>query len=152
MDFEALAAVVFSWRWALNASTLFWMRRPTVGSQTPGDGLVRSSDEAPGPLTCAVRKGTGGGAEAPPPVSVRRVCRRLAQEREDALRRLVGLREHARAGLLQDPQLREVDHLLGHVHVADPALGRHQILLIGREVVEAVLQAVLDPAQGDSPP
>src|SRR5918992_5682719 len=28
MAFAALAAVPVSWRWALNASTLFWIRRP----------------------------------------------------------------------------------------------------------------------------
>ena len=43
----------------------------------------------------------------------------LAQQREHALRGLVGLREHARAGLLQDVQLRELGHLRRHVHVAD---------------------------------
>src|SRR3954471_9001022 len=74
------------------------------------------------------------------------LCEALAQERENALRGLVGLREHARAGLLQDLELGEVDHLRGHVHVADPALGRHQVLLVGREVVEAMLEAVLDGA------
>src|SRR3712207_7432509 len=42
-----------------------------------------------------------------------------------------------------DVELREVDHLAGHVHVADPALGRHQVLLVGRDVVEPVLEAVL---------
>src|SRR4051812_50171957 len=71
----------------------------------------------------------------------------LAEERENALRGRVGLREHARAGLLQDLELREIDHLAGHVHVADPALRRDQVLLVGREVVEAVLEAGFHPAQ-----
>ena len=44
-------------------------------------------------------------------------------------------------------ELRELDHLGGHVHVADAALGRGQVLLVGREVVEAVLEAVLDRAE-----
>src|SRR5919109_3692338 len=74
------------------------------------------------------------------------LCVALAQEREDALRGLVGLREHARAGLLQDLELRELDHLSGHVHVADPALGRHQVLLVRGEVVEAMLEAVFGRA------
>src|SRR3954471_10397388 len=75
------------------------------------------------------------------------LCEALAQERQNALRGLVGLREHARAGLLQDLELGELDHLRGHVHVADPALGRHQVLLVGREVVEAMLEAVLQRAK-----
>ena len=64
-----------------------------------------------------------------------RVRPRLAQQRQDALRGLVGLREHARAGLLQDVELRELGHLRGHVHVADAALGGGQVLLVGRQVV-----------------
>src|ERR671930_1134501 len=75
------------------------------------------------------------------------LCVALAQEREDALRGLVGLREHARAGLLQDLELGELDHLSGYVHVPDPALGRHQVLLVRGEVVEAMLEAVLDRAE-----
>ena len=61
--------------------------------------------------------------------------------------RLVGLREHARAGLLQDVELGEVRHLLRHVDVADAALGRGQVLLVGRQVVQAVLEAVLHGAE-----
>ena len=71
----------------------------------------------------------------------------LAEQREDALRRLVGLREHARAGLLQDVQLRELRHLRRHVHVADTRLGRRQVLLVGRQVGQTVLEAVLDRAE-----
>src|SRR4051794_18999590 len=70
-----------------------------------------------------------------------------AEERQHGLRGLVGLREHARAGLLKDLVLRELDHLAGHVHVADTALGRGQVLLVRREVVQRVLEAVLDRAE-----
>src|SRR3954468_1965412 len=72
---------------------------------------------------------------------------RLPEERQHALRRAVRLSEHARAGLLQDLQLREVDHLLGHVHVADAALGGGQVLLVDRRVLERVAEAVLDRAE-----
>ena len=58
----------------------------------------------------------------------------LAQERKDALRGLVGLREHARAGLLKDVELGELGHLGGHVHVADAALGSGQVLLVRGQV------------------
>src|SRR3954463_12045756 len=68
----------------------------------------------------------------------------LAEQREDALRRLVGLREHARAGLLQDLQLGELHHLRRHVRVADTALGSGQVLLVARDVGDGVLQTVLD--------
>src|SRR3954469_2672309 len=70
-----------------------------------------------------------------------------AEQRQDGLRGLVGLREHARAGLLKDLVLRELDHLAGHVHVADTALGRGQVLLVRREVVQGVLEAVLHRAE-----
>ena len=68
------------------------------------------------------------------------------EQRQHALRGLVGLREHARAGLLQDVQLRELGHLRRHVHVTDARLGRRQVLLVGRQVGQTVLQAVLDRA------
>ena len=47
----------------------------------------------------------------------------LLQQPQDVLRGLVGLREHRRAGLLEDLVLGQVDHLLGHVDVADARLG-----------------------------
>src|SRR5215207_7681482 len=68
----------------------------------------------------------------------------LAQQRQDALRRLVRLGQHAGAGLLQDLELRERDHLRGHVRVADTALRRGQVLLVARDVGDGVLQTVLD--------
>src|SRR3954449_10991887 len=71
----------------------------------------------------------------------------LAKQRQDRLRRLVGLREHARAGLLQDLRLRELHHLLGHVHVADARLGGDEVLLVGAQVSETVLQTVLHGAK-----
>src|SRR5258706_11334968 len=65
------------------------------------------------------------------------------QERQHGLRRAVRLREHRGARLIQDLQLREVDHLARHVDVADPALGSLQVLLVRGEVVERVVDAVL---------
>src|SRR3954451_24882991 len=72
---------------------------------------------------------------------------RLPEERQHALRRAVRLSEHARAGLLQDLQLREVDHLTGHIHVADPALRGGQVLLVDGRVLERVPEAVLHRAE-----
>src|SRR3954466_16366209 len=67
----------------------------------------------------------------------------LAEERQNALARLVRLRQHRSAGLLQDLELREVDHLLGHVHVADAALRGGQVLLVDGRVLERVPETVL---------
>ena len=44
-------------------------------------------------------------------------------------------------------QLGELGHLGRHVHVADARLGRRQVLLVGRQVVQTVLEAVLDRAE-----
>ena len=52
------------------------------------------------------------------------------------------------AGLLEDLELGEVDHLRGHVHVLDAAVGAGQVLLVVAEVVQRVLQPVLDGAEG----
>ena len=67
----------------------------------------------------------------------------LTQQRQDALGRLVGLRQHAGAGLLQDLELRELDHLRRHVRVADTALGGGQVLLVRGQVGDRVLETVL---------
>src|SRR3954451_21998739 len=72
---------------------------------------------------------------------------RLPEERQHALRRAVRLSEHARAGLLQDLQLGEIDHLLRHVHVADAGLGSGQVLLVDRGVLERVAETVLHGAE-----
>src|SRR5215212_1157231 len=93
---------------------------------------------------------TGGASEeAPgaPPTADFPVGAYLLQERQHALRGAVGLGEHARPGLLQDLELREVDHLCGHVHVADAALGGGQVLLVDRRVLERVPEAVLHGAE-----
>src|SRR4051812_16631435 len=68
----------------------------------------------------------------------------LTQQRQDVLRQLVGLRQHGRAGLRQDLGLGHLDRLLSHVDVADARLGGHQVLLVDRDVVQRVLEAVLD--------
>src|SRR4051794_2140807 len=70
----------------------------------------------------------------------------LAKERKDSLAALVGLRQHRGAGLLQDVELRELRHLRRHVDVADAGLGGRQVLLVGRQVVQAMLEAGLAPA------
>ncbi len=44
----------------------------------------------------------------------------LAEKSENRLRDSVCLTQHGRAGLLQDLVLGELDHLVGHVCVADP--------------------------------
>src|SRR5436305_2326733 len=69
------------------------------------------------------------------------------QQLQHRLRRLVRLSEHRRAGLLQDLQLREVDHLRCHVHVADAALRGGQVLLVDGQVRQRVLEAVLHGAE-----
>src|SRR4051812_37422561 len=119
----------------------------SIRHRTPPCGLeadLAPASRRPGRLTKT------GGPEA---ARVRRSSRSLdgstelpclPQQRQDALRRLVGLREHARAGLLQDLVLGELDHLGSHVHVADTALGGHQVLLVGGQVAQRVLEAVLD--------
>src|SRR3954468_15298073 len=71
----------------------------------------------------------------------------LAEERQNALARLVRLRQHRSAGLLQDLELRELDHLAGHVHVADAALGGGQVLLVDGRVLERVPETVLHRAE-----
>src|SRR3954469_11984902 len=72
----------------------------------------------------------------------------LAQEAQHALRGLVGLREHGRAGLREDLVLGQGDHLLRHVHVADPRLGAGQVLLVRGLHRQGVLEAVLHGAVG----
>ena len=72
----------------------------------------------------------------------------LVKARQDGLRHLVRLREHRGASLLEDLVLRELDHLRGHVDVADAALGGREVLLVAREVVERVLEPVLHGAEG----
>ena len=69
---------------------------------------------------------------------------RSAEQGQDALGRLVGLRQHRGAGLGQDLRAGEVHHLLRHVGVADPALGGGEVLDRHVEVVDGVLEAVLD--------
>src|SRR3954452_8073938 len=94
------------------------------------------------------RDGRPSSSVGPLPQRARRlVCRCLTEQGQDRLRVLVGLREHARAGLLEDVVLGELHHLRRHVHVADPGLGRHQVLLVRREVVQRVLEAVLHRAE-----
>jgi len=72
----------------------------------------------------------------------------LSEQGKNRVRQLVGLRQHARAGLLEDLILRELDHLRRHVDVADLALRRGQVLLIRREVVGGVLEPVLNRTEG----
>src|SRR3954451_12706686 len=67
----------------------------------------------------------------------------LAEERQNARAGLVRLRQHRSAGLLQDLELREVDHFTGHVHVADTALRGGEVLLVDRRVLERVAETVL---------
>src|SRR5690349_14545842 len=98
---------------------LFWIRRP-MAQVTPCEG----TDDSLSPLTDhkvsrplvqnaltsdAARSAYGPGGKA----------RALAQQREDALGRLVRLGQHRGAGLLQDVELGELRHLGRHVHVAD---------------------------------
>src|SRR5689334_2528228 len=68
----------------------------------------------------------------------------LLEEPKNRLRALIRLSEHRGAGRLQDLQLREVDHLRRHVDVLDLALRRAEVLLVVRQVVERVLEAILD--------
>ena len=70
-----------------------------------------------------------------------------AEEREDTLRGLVGLREHRGAGLGQDLVPGELDHFLRHVGVADAALRGGQVLDRDVEVVDGVVEPVLDGTQ-----
>ena len=74
-------------------------------------------------------------------------ARVLLQQLQHRLRRAVRLGEHRRAGLLEDLQLRERRHLGRHVDVLDRALGGLEVLLVGREVVQRVLEAVLHRAE-----
>ena len=76
-------------------------------------------------------------------IALARAKRLAAEEAQDALRGLVGLRQDGLASLLQDTRLGEVDHLRRHVDVADAALGSGQVLLGHAEVADGVLQAVL---------
>src|SRR3954471_14593473 len=97
-------------------------------STKPGSAQL----DVPTRILPAMTRKIGRAAEAARPISppsLRELpCRNpLAQERQHALRRAVRLSEHARAGLLQDLQLGEVDHLLGHVHVADTGLRGGQV-------------------------
>ncbi|MPM48271.1 hypothetical protein SDC9_94995 [bioreactor metagenome] len=73
--------------------------------------------------------------------------RALAQQGQDVLGQGVGLSQHGGSRLLQDVGVGELGHLLGHIHIADLALGGGQVLGGGLQVVDLVLHAVLDGAQ-----
>src|SRR4051794_11459607 len=95
-----------------NAPTL---KRKTGGPKTARFAVIRPSrcpnpsEVMCGPATPTRFMGAG----------VRAVVPGLAEERKNALASLVRLRQHRSAGLLQDLELRELDHLSGHVHVAN---------------------------------
>ncbi|MEJ2578758.1 MAG: hypothetical protein P8Z68_06615 [Kineosporiaceae bacterium] len=71
------------------------------------------------------------------------------------VRVVLRLGEHGGAGLGQDLLFREVDHLRGHVGIADPAVGGGEVLDRDVQVVDLVVEAVLvgtegGPGTGDS--
>src|SRR6478609_4480697 len=113
MDLEAASLDTCSCRCVLNASMLFWMRR-LIWPLTPCAGT--NDSVSPNRIQGSHR-----------PLRRRALARRrmsrsadlAAQQGKNRLRGLVGLREHARAGLLKDVLLRVVRHLGRHVHVAD---------------------------------
>src|SRR5262249_10356972 len=72
----------------------------------------------------------------------------LLEKAKNRLRALIRLGEDRGAGRLQDLQLREVDHLRRHVDVLDLALRRAEVLLVVRQVVQRVLEAVLHGTEG----
>src|SRR4051812_19712954 len=156
IDFCSLLFVPTRLRWALNASMLLFTRRDMcvylldVRPERLPVALVSRGDRPPAPAAearlsaawtharCA--PGTRNGRPWGRPFTIRPpagpASRRrhfwlvLPQQREDRLGRLVGLREHARAGLAEDVELGQLDHLGRHVHVADTGLGRGQVLLV----------------------
>ena len=71
----------------------------------------------------------------------------LLQELENALRNLVGLRQHCLSRLNQDVVLGVSHHLVGNVGVADGGLSVLNVLGHDAQVVLGVLQTVLDSAQ-----
>src|SRR5919112_280039 len=124
-------------------------RRPDLEEISSAAFASRVTRRRPAPAAERMRAARRPPVSVVAPLSVRARLRDpcLPEEGQDALRRLVGLREHARAGLLQDLVLGELDHLGSHIHVADAALGGHEVLLVGRQVAERVLEAVLDRAE-----
>ena len=102
-----------------------------------GPGCTRRS---PGERR-ALPRGPGGRRRVSLPTDP--PTRSAAQQRQDALRSLVGLGEHRGAGLRQDLRAGEAHHLLRHVGVADAALRRGQVLDRDVEVVDGVLEPVL---------
>ena len=62
-----------------------------------------------------------------------------ADEAQHRLRKLVHLRQHRRARLGQDLELREVQHLQAHIRVADSALRRRQVRARRRQVRQSPL-------------
>src|SRR5690242_5096464 len=87
--------------------------RKTGGPKTARFTVIRPS-RCPNPSEAMLARRPGREGDR-----VRALWPGLAEERKNALARLVRLRQHRSAGLLQDLELREVDHLCGHVHVAN---------------------------------
>src|SRR3954469_7148459 len=155
-----------SWCSALNltvrrkSTTRFGLARLRAGFSGPAEPSLEASTSAAtasadsrligsSPPWTGDRRGRAG-VEARRPANRRWFAGRrherllLTQQRQDVLRQLVGLRQHRRAGLRQDLGLGHLDRLGGHVDVADARLGGHQVLLVDRDVVQRVLEAVLD--------
>src|SRR5579883_1876792 len=73
--------------------------------------------------------------------------RRLAEQLEDGLRRLVRLGQHRGARLLEDLLVGELDHHRRHVRVLDLGFRRRQVLAGRVQVVDRVLETVLVGAE-----
>ena len=71
----------------------------------------------------------------------------LLEKLQDSLRLLIRLSQHRLSGLGKDVLLGVVHHFLGHVCVADAAVGGLHVLGRGVEVVDGVLEAVLESAE-----
>ena len=113
-------------------------RLPRANRRVSGARFARNDARGPG-----VRRGPSCRVAACRPARLL-----AAQEREDVLGRGVRLGEHRGTRLREDLQLGEVDRLRGDVDVADAALCGGDVLLVDAEVVDGVLEAVLDGAEG----
>ena len=74
----------------------------------------------------------------------------LLEELEHTLRLLIGLREHRLRGLRQNVHFCVLHHHLGHICVADTAVGCLNVFRRGIQVVDRIFQAVLRGAENSA--
>src|SRR6478735_5314265 len=129
------------------SSCMNWSTIAAVSRPLPSPLMLADPIAVPSRRSAPVGPVVPGGSRRPRPARHQvgeSSLSRSAEEGQHALRGLVGLRQHRRAGLGQDLRAGEAHHLLRHVGVADARLRRRQVLDRDVHVVDGVLEPVLD--------